>query len=86
MIGLRLGAGGGSSPVHPHLPDLEPWRERKGVWKVRQRMGRASALANCLGSDLWETNEGRAWNLSGPGPHPIGHPLKYEESDFRFEE
>lgn len=24
----------------------------------------SSALANCLGSDLRETNEGRAWNLS----------------------
>ena len=74
----RLGAGGGSSQlvypclVHTHLPDLQPWRERKGVWKVRQSMGGASALANCSGSDLWETNEGRTWNLSGPGPHPIG--------------
>ena len=39
---------------------------------MRQSMGGASALANCSGSDLWETNEGRTWNLSGPGPHPIG--------------
>ena len=49
-----------------------PGGRGKGVWKVRQSMGGASALANCSGSDLWETNEGRTWNLSGPGPHPIG--------------
>ena len=77
--GLGLGAGSGSSQLahtclfHTHLPDLQPRRDRKGVWGVRQRMGGASAQANCSGSDLWETNEGRvwAWNLSCPGLSPI---------------
>lgn len=43
------------------------------MWGVRQKVGGASAQANCPGNDLWETNEGRvwAWNLSCPSLHPI---------------